>query len=125
MKSIRLLVIDDDSNIQTILKFSLERYNHLYSVEFCKTAEEGFLLLNTKSFDLILLDFYLNHSNAFDFIDNYLSFEPHPLPIILLTGSTEDFTDRNLIIGQITKPFDPLKIGESIARLYFHEEKAA
>lgn len=50
----RLLLIEDDENLCTVLRFQLEQEG--YSVEVCHDGEEGLFLLREGGQDMVLLD---------------------------------------------------------------------
>lgn len=53
----KILVIEDDKKVAQALKKGLE--SERYEVELAQTGEEGFLLINARKFDLIILDLML------------------------------------------------------------------
>lgn len=53
----RLLIVEDDSKTVQALVSGLEREG--FCVASARTGEEGFFLLNTESFDLVVLDWML------------------------------------------------------------------
>ena len=52
-----ILVVEDDLKVATALKSGLEAEH--YQVTVVHTGEEGFYLLNTETFDLVILDLSL------------------------------------------------------------------
>jgi two-component system, OmpR family, copper resistance phosphate regulon response regulator CusR len=53
----RILVVEDEQKLANALKEGLQADNH--SVDLAHTGEEGFYLIETESFDLVLLDVML------------------------------------------------------------------
>jgi len=109
-----ILVIDDDPNVRTICKESL---NYLgFEVLEASNAEETFLLLKRKTPDLILLDIMLPEVDGFEIAEK-LKANVHTsrIPIVFLTAKDQP-RDRikALKLGiedYIIKPFDSLELG--------------
>jgi DNA-binding response OmpR family regulator len=103
----RILVVDDDPDIRTMLKMMLE-YNG-YSATITERAEEAENLLRTGQFDLALMDMLLSGINGVDIclrIKQDKSVKPIPIVMIsahpnaktiCLDAGADDF---------VAKPFD-------------------
>lgn len=112
----KILAIDDDLDILTLIKNSLVKDNH-----FVTTADSTDKIVpdNLSNFDLILLDVMMPHTDGFTFCQNIRSIVD--CPIIFLTAKTMETDIMNgLSFGAddyITKPFGT---GELRARVTAH-----
>lgn len=111
----KILLVDDEEGILTLLKITLkkERYDN---ITCCTTGAQTLALIKTHSYDLILLDVMLSDCNGFDLC---VEIRKHTsTPIIFITSCASDFDKlTGLGIGgddYITKPFNPLEV---IARI--------
>lgn len=111
----KVLVVDDDQAILTLLKYNLTKEG--YEVETAIDGQEALDTALSVSFDFILLDIMLPKLDGIE-VTKKLRQEKVTTPIIMLTARDEE-TDK--IIGlelgaddYITKPFSPREV---IARL--------
>ncbi len=110
---LQILIAEDDPSISKLVKVTLEKAGY-----GCTCAEDGLIaadLLDTKAFDLILLDVMLPGADGFQLME-YI--RPLGVPVIFLTakaGIPERI--KGLRLGAedyVTKPFD---IYELLARV--------
>ncbi|MCE5172190.1 response regulator transcription factor [Paenibacillus profundus] len=105
MMSYQILVIEDDQEIQELIKQFL--MTQQYSVEVASDGIEGMKQFNKQSFDLILLDVMLPNLNGFE-IAKMIRNQSN-VPIILLTALEEEQDQlKGFDLGiddYITKPF--------------------
>ena len=91
-----ILIVDDEKEIADLIEVCLQ--NDGYTVQKCYNGIEALKYIETKSFDLAILDVML----------------PDYYPIIMLTARGEDMDKiMGLTIGAddyITKPFNPLEV---------------
>lgn len=103
--SYQILVIEDDQEIQELIKQFL--MTQQYSVEVASDGIEGMKQFNKQSFDLILLDVMLPNLNGFE-IAKMIRNQSN-VPIILLTALEEEQDQlKGFDLGiddYITKPF--------------------
>tara|TARA_B100001971_G_scaffold215182_1_gene259108 strand:+ start:51647 stop:52336 length:690 start_codon:yes stop_codon:yes gene_type:complete len=106
---IKILVIEDDTDIRELVKLQLELKN--YQVSAASTGREALDLINSQKFDLFIVDRMLPDSNGIAICEKLRS-NPETIesPIILLTAMAEpDDIVKGLDAGAddyITKPFD-------------------
>ncbi|MBW4628335.1 MAG: response regulator [Brasilonema octagenarum HA4186-MV1] len=114
----RILVIDDEENLCTIIKISLE-YLGGWQVLVATSSSEGLLLVQTELFDLILLDVVMPDMNGLVLL-SALRINPvtRTIPVILLTASTQPVNSNESaqlgVAGVIIKPFDPVDLPNQI-----------
>ena len=80
---IKILIIEDDSGIYTLLKRKLEE--HRFNVKLSQTGKAAIELLENEEIDLILLDYILPDKTASEIIDILHSKGIH-IPFIITTG---------------------------------------
>ena len=60
----RILVVDDEPSITTLLKYNLEKEN--FEVDVCFDGEEAIHKATTNQYDFMILDLMLPKVNGFD-----------------------------------------------------------
>lgn len=107
----RVLVVDDEPSIVTLLTFNLEKEG--YSVTSAEDGKTGYELALNEAFDFIILDVMLPGMDGME-IAKKLRQEKIETPILMLTAK-DDAIDRilGLEIGAddyLTKPFSPREV---------------
>ena len=107
----KVLIVDDEPSIVTLLTFNLEKEG--YVVTAATDGNKGLELALTKEFDFIILDIMLPGIDGIE-ITKKLRQEKKETPILLLTA-IDDTIDRilGLEIGAddyLTKPFSPREV---------------
>lgn len=120
LKTIRVLLVDDDPLIGSLVRPALEREGLI--CERAGTIADARLAFAQRPPHLVLLDIHLPDGNGFDFCKELRSRpEQSSVPIIFLTrrGDEESRLKGFAVGGQdyITKPFS---VGEVVARLRVH-----
>lgn len=117
MSQEKILVVDDEINIQELIKFNLEKNG--YNVVCSGNGKEALKLIREQLPNLVLLDVMLPQMDGYEVCkevrkDNNIS----TIPIIMITAKSEEF---DKVIGlelgaddYITKPFS---IREMLARV--------
>ena len=117
-----VLIVEDEANLVTTLKFNLEREG--YRVHTAADGEAGLALARTLRPDLILLDVMLPHLSGTELLRRLR--HESDVPVLLLTARTAEI-DRvqGLDLGAddyITKPFG---VAELLARVRAHLRRQA
>ncbi|HJF19959.1 MAG TPA: response regulator transcription factor [Enterococcus columbae] len=107
----RVLVVDDEPSIQTLLRFNLQKEG--YEVILADDGKKALELALNETFDFIILDIMLPGLDGMD-ITKKLRQEKKKTPILILTAK-DDPIDRilGLEIGAddyLTKPFSPREV---------------
>jgi two-component system phosphate regulon response regulator PhoB len=110
MKKKRILVVEDDEDIQQLVSYNLVKAG--FDVECAETGEEGLGKIISGEPDLVLLDLMLPGVDGSQICRQLrLSEENRELPVIMLTAKGED---ADMVAGldlgaddYITKPFSP------------------
>jgi len=80
---VRILVVEDEAKVARALKQGLEREQ--YGVSLAATGEEGFFLLNSETFDLVILDLMLPGRGGLDILQT-LRDRGVDTPVLILTA---------------------------------------
>jgi DNA-binding NtrC family response regulator len=112
----RVLVIDDQSDVRTMISIVL-RINHFEIVE-AATAEAGLKAFEESSFDLAIVDIFLQDTNGSDLIATMRERVPD-LPVVAISGMTAlDFLPKSPELADVVclqKPFRPNDLTRAIA----------
>ena len=119
-----ILIIEDEQAQAQILQYNLEAEG--YRVKHAPTADEGLLLIQEYSPDLILLDWMLPDMSGIE-VCRQIKANPDTktIPVIMLTArGTEDDKVRGLGVGADDYVVKPHSIKELIARIKANLRKA-
>ena len=112
-----ILIVEDEEDIQELLKFNIERAGFKTSV--CGTGEQALTLLETSRFDLIILDLMLPDMDGLDILKKIKINPIHSdIAVIILTAKGEEL-DRILgfELGAEDYVVKPFSIRELILRI--------
>lgn len=117
----RILIIEDDERISGFMKRGLEAEAH--DVRVALDGERGIDLIQTASFDLIILDVYLPQKNGLE-ICRYLRNQRIMTPILMMTAKDfSDLKEEGMRAGAndyLTKPFPFEVLLKKIDKLVCH-----
>ena len=118
----RILVVDDEADIQVVVKMALEMVGG-FVVEVCSSGQEALKKIVTFQPDLILLDVMLPGMDGPSIFKELKNIEEIPPPrVIFLTAKiqTQDVELYNQlgVLGVLEKPFNPLSISSAIASIW-------
>ena len=104
----RVLVIDDQSDVRAMISIVL-RINHFDIVE-AASAAAALKAFEERSFDLAIVDIFLQGTNGFDLIGTLRERVPD-LPVVAISGMTAlDFLSESPGLSDVVclqKPFRP------------------
>ena len=110
-----ILMVDDDSTIAFAVKYAVEQEG--FNLDIAENLENARKIVNSKEYDLILLDVMLPDGNGYEFLKQ-LREHDEDTPVIFLTACDEEV---NIVMGldiggddYITKPF---RVRELISRI--------
>ncbi|SDB83619.1 response regulator transcription factor [Shouchella lonarensis] len=122
----RILVVDDEPSIVTLLTYNLEQAG--YKVVSENDGRAGFDRAKSETFDMMVLDLMLPNMDGID-VCKQLRQEKVFTPILMLTAKDEDFDKvLGLELGAddyMTKPFSPREVVarvRAILRRVDHEQ---
>ena len=110
-----ILMVEDDSTIAFAVKYAVEQEG--FNLDIAENLENARKIVNSKEYDLILLDVMLRDGNGYEFLKQ-LREHDEDTPVIFLTACDEEV---NIVMGldiggddYITKPF---RVRELISRI--------
>jgi DNA-binding response OmpR family regulator len=116
----RVIIVDDDKEIQEIVTFVLNRNG--FEVSVASNGQQLQHLLATQVPDLIILDVMMPGQNGYEIFSALRTdLRTQQVPVIIMTAHAEDIYERiSVDLGaadHITKPFHPLDLVEKIRTL--------
>ena len=116
----RVMVVDDDKEIQEIVTFVLNRNG--FEVAVASNGQELQGLLAAQVPDLIILDVMMPGQNGYEIFSALRNdLRTQLVPVIIMTAHAENIYERiSVDLGaavHITKPFHPLDLVEKIRAL--------
>jgi len=123
LKSMEILLIDDDEWIRDSLRLFFESEGcRLTALE---TAEEGLESLKSHNYDIIVTDYRLPGMDGMEFLEKIQDTQPHAMKILITAYRSEQVISEAARIGIhdfIDKPFTTKTIEGSLARLIENNE---
>jgi DNA-binding response OmpR family regulator len=117
-EAISVLVVDDDTSIQSIVEETLSDGG--YSPTLASTGEEAALLLNVNMYRAIVIDisFGRDRVRGWSIARRARAFDPF-LPVIYITGGSADDWAVEGVPNSIllTKPFAPTQLVTAVSQL--------
>ena len=104
----RLLIVDDDSSLQTLLRILLTSSG--FEVTTAGDGQQALAMVESSDFDLVLLDLEMPVMNGREF---YREFRQRntDTPVVIISAYGADAGQRELgAQGSINKPFDPVNV---------------
>jgi CheY-like chemotaxis protein len=121
VKLTRVLVVEDDVDIQKVIRMSL-KMRGVSEIEVVESGTQCFERLATFTPEVILLDVMMPHLDGYE-ICRRLKQDPatRGLPVVFLTARAQK-ADRERgmklgALGYLTKPFDPMLLHDQILAL--------
>lgn len=121
MKKKRLLVVDDDQDLLTIMKKQLRSVG--FECLCATTVEEGLKTLKRVCPDLVILDLGFQRTDGTAFLDSARKWLPRDKkmpPVILLTGILDweviDYALKKGAVSFVIKPYQITKLVETVNR---------
>ncbi len=120
-KLVRVLVVEDDPDIQKVVRMSL-KMRGVAQIEMVETGPDCLARLATFTPDVILLDVMMPHVDGFETCRR-LKENPatSAIPVVFLTARAQKADrDRGLqlgALGYVIKPFDPMTLHDQIVAL--------
>lgn len=123
MAAKRVLIIDDEAELQELLSIAFTSHN--YKVLKASDGEEGLALASERKPDVILLDIKMPKINGYEFLARLRKDERVAgIPVVVLTSITEDSGRpdeewaRSLEVDDfISKPVEPFELLERVDRV--------
>ncbi len=109
----KILVIEDEQDIQTLLEYNLQQAD--YEVVLCENGEDGLWLAIEHKPDLILLDWMLPLLSGIELLRQLRNrADTREIPVIMMTARGEEGDRLRGLDGgaddYVTKPFSPAEL---------------
>ena len=117
----RLLIVDDEDDIREVAAMSLEGLQG-WEVLQASSGDQAVQVARTARPDAVLLDVMMPGRDGPATLDALRRHEEtRLLPVVFLTAKAQASERRSLedlgVAGVLTKPFDPMQLGDDLARL--------
>jgi CheY-like chemotaxis protein len=124
----RVLVIDDENVVGTILRYAFEADGH--ETVFAEGGRAGIDTARSEHPDAIVLDLMMPAVNGYDVLEILRDDDvTREVPILVLTAVTLSRERQRCISGGadmvMTKPFDPRDVAQAVETLLAPEPQAA
>lgn len=96
-----ILFVEDQANIRAVLSTFLEMLG--YTVIQVENGQEGLDALQTAKVDLVITDINMPVMDGNEFIAR-LATQPHPPPVVALSGDSWEVVDSPVINTIVSKP---------------------
>jgi DNA-binding response OmpR family regulator len=105
-KEKRILIVDDDDAIRTLLFTILRRQG--FAVDGARNGLEALARLRMCVYSVMLLDLMMPMKSGWDVLDELkkLPAEARPMVFVLTAGNEPSDLDPAIVAGSIRKPFD-------------------
>jgi DNA-binding response OmpR family regulator len=115
----RVLIVDDDNEIVTSLKFALEAKG--YQVLVARDGNQGLAMAERDDPDLVILDMMMPKRSGFLVLEKLRRTRPIPLRVIMITANEgsrhKAYAEMLGVDDYIRKPFAMDRLMESVSRL--------
>lgn len=113
----RILIIDDDINVSTMVRFVLE---DKYDVAITTSALSAYKYISENRVDLILLDIKMPHINGIEALEEIKKICPEVIVIMMTAYDSNENRSKAKMLGAygfIIKPFDVDDLRNYIGRV--------
>ena len=111
----RVLIVDDDRSLASMLSFVLRQYG--YTVDVANSGDDGLDLLRTQTFDAIVLDLRMPGKDG-RAVFRELRAAGVTTPVMILSAfDARRARDELGAEGFMNKPFEPDALAENIRRM--------
>jgi len=124
LKDMKILLIDDDEWIRDSLSLFFEFEPCIFQA--LETAEQGLKELETKDYDIVILDYRLPGMNGLEFLKRIQKTHPHIMKILITAYGSKEVFSQAIELGVhdfIDKPFSTKAIEDSLWRLTKEKEQ--
>jgi putative nucleotidyltransferase with HDIG domain len=122
-KAPRILVVDDEPHVRTMIGSTLER--HGYDVQLASSGREGLEILERNAFDLVLTDIIMQDGNGITLLDRIHGQQPQ-LPVVMVTAihdiSVAIDSMRRGAYDYLLKPFEREHLLNTVHRALDHRQ---
>jgi putative nucleotidyltransferase with HDIG domain len=120
-KAARILVVDDEPHVRTMIGSTLERQG--YDVQLAASGREGLEILERNAFDLVLTDIIMQDGNGITLLDRIHGQQPQ-IPVVMVTAihdiSVAIDAMRRGAYDYLLKPFEREHLINTVQRALDH-----
>jgi response regulator of citrate/malate metabolism len=125
---VRVVIVDDDSEIQLLLRSILVHFDHTW-IDIARNAAQLAELVDERPLDLVFLDINLaDGEDGFDLLGGLLE-RPQPPFVVMISGSSTAENVRKAMgagVGYfVVKPFNSAKVKTVLDKFHFGTARAA
>lgn len=124
MRSLKILLAEDDPNISTIARLALEKLGG-HQVTLATDGEMALEQATSGTYDVVLLDEMMPKMNGLN-VCRELNRQGFTTPIIFLSAKSQEADIREfreIAHGYIAKPFDPQSLSHEILKQLDHVQE--
>ncbi len=114
MKTIRVLVIDDEKAILRMLAMALSRKG--YQVDTAESGKEGIIKLQSNDYNLVITDMVMGKMSGEDVLQEVRQLKRDTVPVIAMSG-TPWLMDKHLFDAVLPKPYSLKVLFEMVQNL--------
>ena len=125
-----ILYVEDDEDIRELVRISLEQTTD-YKIDLCASGQEAIDISEKISPQLVILDVMMPNIDGPAVLRHYQTLSKYQkTPFVFMTAKIRDSEIKQYqamgISGIISKPFDPIQLGQMIEDIWhkFHTELA-
>lgn len=122
-RSARILVVDDESPVRSMIGATLERQG--YEVQLAASGHEAMAMLDDTTYDLVLTDIVMQDGNGIALLERIRGREPH-LPVVMVTAihdiSVAIDSMRRGAYDYLLKPFEREHLVGTVIRALEHRQ---
>lgn len=123
-KTVRILIVDDDTNVQLLLRSMLAQFDHGNAVGV-RDLEHARYELSQHRVHIVFLDIHLAAgASGLDLLDQVAKLDPPPFVVMLTADSTMENFKRAMAHGAgyfMVKPFNGVKVKAALSK--FHQTR--
>ncbi len=108
-KKQRVLIVDDELSVLTVLKGSLKKLGNNYEVDVAASGEEALAELEERPYDVVVTDYQMEGMNGLQLLDAVRDINPDTRVIMITAYGTrklEQEARRHEAYKYLTKPLD-------------------
>jgi DNA-binding response OmpR family regulator len=116
-RAMRILLAEDERTISRLISQVLSSLGH--DVTGVQAAAEALALLQTETYDLILLDLNLADGDGMRVVEELRRLPAASTPVVLMTGEhvfSEGDARASMVAGVLAKPFEIEELEQTVAR---------
>jgi CheY-like chemotaxis protein len=115
----RILIIDDEPSIRSVVNLCLSEIND-YEVIEAESGQEGLIKAVAEQPDAIVLDLCMPQMDGIEVLQRLKSCQStRPIPVVILSAIAAVIDSSQIspqdVVKTIAKPFDPMTLGAQIA----------